>query len=106
MNGDDQGPNLSEFRPSWVQDGRGIYGSESNPDLSDGTTWDIYSGSFDQQSGDAWSTKVISDQNQAPEDFISGGSCLSDAGSPPESGTFVLGSVDGTCQWIDTTTCS
>lgn len=31
--------------------------------------------------------------------------CLTDAGDPPASGTYVLGSVDGTCQWISTTTC-
>jgi len=33
-------------------------------------------------------------------------SCLGTAGTPPESGTFILGSVDGVCQWIDTTDCS
>jgi len=33
-------------------------------------------------------------------------SCLSDAGAPPGSGTWVLGSIDGECQWLDTTTCS
>lgn len=31
--------------------------------------------------------------------------CMADAGDPPDSGTYVLGSVDGACQWIDTTTC-
>lgn len=26
-------------------------------------------------------------------------------GPPPDSGTFVLGAIDGVIQWIDTTTC-
>lgn len=100
------GPNLSEFEPSWSQDGYGLSGDQNNPDFSDGTTWDIYAGTIDQQSGDSWSTKVTSRQNQAPEDPpTGGGGCLGDAGEPPDMGTFVLGSVDGTCQWIDTTTC-
>ncbi len=109
MNGEDQGPNLSDFQPSWMKDGQGIYGAEGEPDLNDFTTWDIYSGSMDQQSGDSWSTKVTSSQNQAPPDDVPsdfGNACLSAAGDPPGSGTSVLGSVDGVCQWIDTTTCS
>ena len=32
--------------------------------------------------------------------------CLVAAGPPPGSGTFILGAIDGVCQWIDTTTCS
>ncbi len=98
---------ISDIEPSWSQDGGGLSGEQNDPDLSIGTTWDIYAGTIDQQSGDSWSTKVISRQNQAPEDPTpAGGGCLNDAGSPPESGTFVLGTVDGTCQWIDTTICS
>ncbi len=106
MNGDDQGPILSNFDPSWMRDGGGVSGDQNNPDNSSYDTWDIYAGTIDQQSGDSWSTKVTSDQNQAPEDFISGSSCVGTAGTPPESGTSVLGSIDGVCQWIDTTTCS
>ncbi len=41
------------------------------------------------------------DPKELEQDF---GSCLPD--SPPGSGTWIWGTVDGVCQWIDTTTCS
>lgn len=37
-------------------------------------------------------------------DNLTVGSCT--PSSPPSSGTWVWGSVDGVCQWIDTTDCS
>ena len=99
-----------DFNPSWIEDGYGISGPQDDYTEEDLQPWDLYAGTQDQQSGpDYWSTKVTSKQNKEPEDFIGGsadGDCMAAAGDPPGSGTFVLGSVDGTCQWIDTTTCS
>ncbi len=90
MNGDDQGPNLNEFSPSWMRDGLDITGEQNYPDFSSNQQWDT----------NAWS-RVEDTQDEIP----SGGGCMSDAGSPPDTGTWILGSVDGTCRWIDTTTC-
>ena len=53
-----------------------------------------------------WDTNAWTRDTQDVGEIRGGGSCMGDAGSPPESGTFVLGSIDGTCQWIDTTTCA
>ena len=93
MNGDDQqGPNLNEFSPSWMRDGLDIVGEQNYPDFSSNQPWD---------------TDARTDPHDGPYDAGTGtGGCLSDAGDPPDSGTWILGSVDGTCQWIDTTTCS
>lgn len=90
---DDSGLTIDDFAPSWMQDGYGVSGPQDDhvdEDLQD------------------WDTNAWSDNSQHAEDFINGpaSGCLADAGAPPGSGTFVLGSVDGTCQWIDTTTCS
>ncbi len=90
MNGEEYGPNLNEFSPSWMEDGGGISGEQNDPDFSDNLQWDTT----------AWSR--VEDQ---PEGSGGTGGCISQAGSPPASGTWVLGSVDGTCQWIDTTAC-
>ncbi len=90
MNGE---MNLSNFEPSWMEDGLGVGDEQGEVNADDNTQWDTT----------AWSR-----QNDSPEDFINGPptGCLTDAGAPPDMGTYVLGSVDGTCQWIDTTTCS
>lgn len=91
MNSDDANPNVDEFDPSWMGDGGGIQGEQTDPDWSEDAQWD---------------TRATSEDNIIPEDFIgAGGSCLATAGDPPGSGTWVLGSIGGTCQWIDTTTC-
>lgn len=84
---------IDSYLPSFMEDGYGISGPQ-NPVIQENIQdWDL----------NAWS-----DQSQTVEDFISGPAtgCLADAGDPPGSGTWVLGSVDGTCQWIDTTDCS
>jgi hypothetical protein len=91
MNGDEQGVNLSEFDPSWLSDGGISEGQGDTPDFSDDTQWPAYARSEDQQEQDF--TGAV------------GGSCMSDAGDPPGSGTWFIGSIDGTCQWIDSTTC-
>lgn len=87
-----EGPILSDFSPSWMDDGLGVSGEQGEQSFDNNTPWDT----------NAWSR-----QNQEPEDFINApaAGCLNDAGDPPAMGTWVLGSVDGTCQWIDTTTC-
>jgi hypothetical protein len=70
------------------------------------------SGQFPQEEpfaedGSEWSMDCETIGGEPSDDIIPppGGSCLFDAGDPPGSGTWVLGSVDGTCQWIDTTVC-
>ncbi len=88
MNGKDQGPNLSEFTPSWMDDGQGIYGAEGEPSFDNNQQWDT----------NAWS-RLNEDGGGS-----GGGTCT--PGAPPASGTHVWGSVGGVCQWIDTTTCS
>lgn len=93
MNGEEQGVNLSEFNPSWMEDGFGISGEQ--PDYVD----------EDLQN---WDTNAWTDNGEiSPEDFINGPStdCLSVAGPPPSSGTYALVSVNGTCEWMGTTTC-
>ncbi len=103
MNGDEQGPNLNSFDPAWMRDGSG-FGEDFQTEEELGS-WDLYSGTNETQNRtDFWSTKVTSEQNQS-NDVDGGGDCLANAGPPPDMGTYVLGSVDGTCQWIDTTTC-
>ena len=85
---------VSDFisaEPSFLEDGYGISGEQPDFPSEDITDWETQ----------AWSR-----DNQTPEDFIGAGtSCVSIAGPPPSSGTWVLGSVGGTCQWINTTTC-
>ncbi len=95
MNGDDQNnPLASDFHPSWLQSG-GISGESQ-----------VYESPFGQDDVD-WATDAWTrDTPDVGEIRSGGGGCMSDAGTPPDSGTWVLGSVDGTCQWIDTTDCS
>lgn len=90
MNGEEQGVNLSEFNPSWMEDGFGISGEQ--PDYVD----------EDLQN---WDTNAWTDNGEiSPEDFINGPpSC--NPGNPPSTGTHIFGVVDGDCQWIDTTVC-
>ncbi len=105
MNGDEQGPILNDFTPSWMRDGDLSGGSEEGYRFNNDDSY-ILKGTV--VSAPSWDTTTTSSQNQEPDDFRPGGdtSCMGDAGDPPDSGTYVLGSVDGTCQWIDTTTCS
>jgi hypothetical protein len=77
---------LHQINPNWVEDGFGVVGPQR---------------------------QVIPkpEQRPPPMDFTisplaarSGENpCL--PASPPPSGTWIWGSVDGVCQWIDTTTC-
>ena len=89
-NGDD-GVTLDGFAPSWLEDGLGIMGEQTEvPQL------------FDED----WDTNSTTDERQNPDFSGSGGApCIATAGNPPAIGTWVLGSVGGVCQWIDTTTC-
>lgn len=84
---------IDDFQPSWMEDGYGISGPQGDAPDEQIIQWDI----------DAWT-----DDSKQAEDFIgaSAESCMANAGDPPESGTWILGSIDGTCQWIDTTDCS
>lgn len=90
----EEGVNLSEFEPSWMEDGFGIIGEQ--PDYVDDNVRD-------------WDTNAWTDNGEiSPEDFsppIPPVTCLSEAGDPPGSGEYMLGSVNGTCQWIGTTNC-
>ncbi len=95
MNGDDQqGPSMNEFSPSWMRDGLDIVGEQNYPDFSSNQAWDTDPYTIGTEPGDDY---------QPPGGAAS---CMSDAGDPPDMGTWILGSVDGTCQWIDTTDCS
>ncbi len=40
MNGEDQGPNLSDFNPSWMEDGLGFTGEQGEQDFSNAQQWD------------------------------------------------------------------
>ncbi len=99
------GPDINDFSPSWMEDGGGLSGgSESDPNLDYEQSYLISKGTI---SAASWETEVTSRQNQSPDDIRPGsGGCMADAGDPPDTGTWILGSIDGTCQWIDTTTCS
>ncbi len=99
---EDRGPNLSEFEPSWLTDGDLSGGSERDPNFDYYQSYDL-TGNTVGASG--WDVNVRSRQNDTPDVPPPVGGCITDAGDPPGSGTYVLGSVDGTCQWIDTTTC-
>ncbi len=94
MNGDDQGPTLGDFNPSWMQTG-GISGDSQ-----------VYEAPFDQDDS-PWDTDAWTRNSQDIGEVRGAASgCLADAGEPPDMGTYVLGSVDGTCQWIGKTDCA
>jgi hypothetical protein len=102
VNGDNEVP-LSDINPSWMEDGYGIEGPPSYGAQDDSPDWDtrVWSDS-PKEADDVWS-----DQNQDSMDLVGTPStCLTDAGDPPGSGTWILGSIDGMCQWIDSTTCA
>ncbi len=89
----EQNPRMvHQIQPNWVVDGYGIRGPQRQviqPDIrKDPMTFGLPIPSQPIQTDDP-----------------SGNPCMEAAGDPPGSGTWVLGSVDGTCQWIDTTTC-
>lgn len=88
----DEGITLDSVDPQWMQDGLGVIGDQ--PDYPEEFVRD-------------WDTNAWTDDSQQTEDFVGAGSndCMTAAGAPPNTGTVVLGSIDGVCQWIDTTTC-
>lgn len=94
MDGDDQGPNVSDFNPSWMEDGGGISGEQGEPNFDSNTGWDT----------NAWSR-----QNDSPEDFSPAGSNDCEPPSADTSKIYVKAThyVDGkwTCYWLETTTC-
>jgi hypothetical protein len=94
MNGDDDGVLLGQVDPSWMTDGGGISGEQSDPDFSDDTQWPT----------EAWS-RMNDERDDLPPPPPAAGGCIADAGDPPGSGTYILGSIGGICQWISTTTC-
>lgn len=91
MRGD--GITLDQVDPSWMEDGGGIIGDQPDYLDEDLQEWDTQPQTIGGETGDDF----------APPG--GGNACLTAAGAPPGSGTWVLGSIDGTCQWIDTTTC-
>ena len=91
MEEDDSG--LNQVDPQWLDTG-GIPGTDpAYPPYGE-----------DQQQ---WDTNPYTISDFPSEDFAPPGEapCVIQAGEPPGSGTYVLGSIDGVCQWIDTTTC-
>lgn len=95
MDGEDQGPNLGDFNPSWMEDGGGIYGEQTEPDFSNNQVWDT----------NAWS-RQNPDQDSSPNPAAD---CIPD-GSPDTSKIYVRAThyVGGkwVCYWLETTTCS
>ncbi len=97
---------ISDYESSAVTSGLSDFQPQYGPFTEDDFDWDrskdgVWSGGTEP--GDqVWTRGGTTPDDPTP----SGGSCLSDAGDPPDSGTWILGSVDGTCQWIDTTDCS
>lgn len=51
MNGE-QGVDLADFNPSWMEDGLGISGDQIEPDFGDDTQWDTYVSSQQNQEDD------------------------------------------------------
>ncbi len=68
MNGDDYGPTLSDFSPSWMKDGGGVSGQDRTPNLDDYQDWASNVGSFVVTDQDAWSR-----DNRSAEDSGAGG---------------------------------
>ncbi len=95
MNGDEySGPTMSEFNPSWMEDGGGITGEQGEP-------------SFDSNA--AWDTNAWSRQNMDQGDPFSPSTECIPEGSPDTSKIYVKAThfVDGqwTCYWLETTIC-
>jgi hypothetical protein len=91
MNGDSDLDfvDFDEVEPNFLSDGLGVRGQQTFSPEDDSSEWPVEVQFYD--------VKDVDDDSTA-------GGC--DPGPPPDSGTWVFGSVDGTCQWIDTTTCS
>ncbi len=92
MNGDEySGPVMSEFNPSWMEDGGGIIGEQGEP-------------SFDSNA--AWDTNAWSRQNEDQGDAFAN-TCTPEAN---EAMIYVYTKrfTDGNwvCEWTETTTCS
>ena len=104
MEEDDISPNYGDF--SEYHSGYDRTASTAF-EISKGRTWADWPFQAEEPAN-RWSTEFDNrDYLWGTGDLNAGGqSCLSTAGEPPDTGTFVLGSIDGECQWIDTTTCS
>ncbi len=92
MNGDEyQSPNVSDFNPSWMEDGGGIIGEQTEPDFS---------------SNQAWDTNAWSRQNDGPQDDTGVSNCTP-GDDTSKSYVQVKQYVDGhwKCIWTETTTC-
>ncbi len=95
-------PSINDFEPSWMDDGGGLSGgAETSPDFEFEQSYLLHGSTV---SAASWETQTTSRQNQSPEDTSPARGCI--PASPPDTGTWVWGTVDGECQWIDTTACS
>ncbi len=92
VNGEQDGPNLNEFNPSWIEDGLGISGEQPDVSFDNQFQWDTT----------AWSRENAQEEEQPPH-----GDCTPT--SPDTSKIYVKAThyVDGhwQCYWLDTTTC-
>lgn len=79
---------MDDYNPGWMDDGLGIYGDQSDERLDFNKDWDVEARTFLDPKGDS----------------MVGAGCS--PGSPPDTGTWIFGAIDGVCQWIDTTICS
>ncbi len=93
MNGDDQGPTLGDFNPSWMQTG-GISGDSQ-----------VYEAPFDQDDAE-WDTNAWTRDQQDIGEVRSGGACGAES---DESKTYVqvkkFVGGEWTCSWEPATTC-
>ena len=93
MNSDDANPNVDEFDPSWMGDGGGIQGEQTDPDWSEDAQWD---------------TRATSEDNIIPEDFTgANGDCEPPSGDTSKIYVRATHYVGGhwVCYWLETTTC-
>ncbi len=79
---------LHQINPNWVEDGYGIVGPQRQITRQSATPASMEFGVNNNSS-----------PNQGPN-----APCAPDP--PPDMGTWVWGTIDGVCQWIDTTTCA
>ncbi len=93
MNGEQDGPNLNEFNPSWMEDGGGVIGEQSDVSFDNQLQWDT----------NAWSRDNAQGVEQPPH-----GDCAPPSGDTSKIYVKATHYVGGqwTCYWLETTTCS
>lgn len=104
MNGDEQGPTLGDFQPSWMRDGDLSGGSERDPNFDYYQSYDL-TGNTVGASG--WDVNVRSRQNDNPEVPPPGVGCVPPSADTSKIYVYATHYVDGKwkCYWLETTEC-